>query len=497
MARKKLPYYVQELKRVESDTVESYENLTEVPRIMLAGIDTYDYVIEIAIGLLSIWREQNLDVVPFSVGPSFENLETFRAASANKVYTLDSFYQEESEMAYLLSHYVEGHDLALLIASENYYDSKLPYSASWAMEESSPLGSPADLAYKTNTPVVMVIDLSDLSYSSMAKVEGILEFKADQQIAGFIVTGVKADKAEYAKELLESEFGIPVFASFPSRLTDDKAPSLYSVIPEIAQENWRKNIESITSDLYKYMDLHRLLKLAMRATDLEQDFPDSLFKAQKLIGFNRNRFNLAVARDEAFNAYYQENLDILEEMGANIVYFSPMKDPILPKAVDGIYLGTGNLIKHLAEVSKNESLRIQIRRLAMQGMPILAEGTGAVYLADAYRNRTGVEWPLAGVLPSIVSSNYDTKYEYYCKMTSRRDDLLCKNNFSLRCLLGNEFIFEPNGASYRALIKGIGHQMEAFSTNTIWASQATLHFYASPIAVARFALRCLGENSTI
>lgn len=489
MAKEKVPYYVHAIKQ-DDDLGENIDSYAAVPRIMLASLDTKEFVNKIALGLLNIWNSKDISTVPFSVGPSYENLDKYRAASGRRTYTLDSFYQDESELAYLLTHYTESQDLALLIADENYYDTCLPYSNSWTEQREIPHGSPADLAEKTNTPVLLVVNLSNFSFTSLSKISGILDFRNDQQIAGFILVGDNKYDLEEAADLIESEFDIPVFGCFADKPSNE-GPSLYRVIPQLAKDTWEKNLEDVSQAVIESLDINKILRLARRAQDLDDEFPQDLFQAQKLIGFSNEKFNLAVARDQAFNEYYQENIDILEEMGANIIYFSPLIDPILPSKVDGIYLGSGNIQEYIGQLSKNESLRTQIRRLAGQGMPILAEGAGAIYLAESYVSRQGAVWPLVGVLPTQASNNESKTKRFYAKLNSRREDLLGKSNNTIRCLMSNEYILDPEGASYRALIKGEGHSMKVFSTSTVWASQARLHFYALPSGIAKFALTCM------
>lgn len=491
MAKKDLPYYVRELKIAEDENIDSPDTYADVPRIMLASINCEDEVMKLAMGFLAILSNQNLSAIPFNIGPEYEGLDFLRAASQNPVYTLDSYYQTEDELAYLLTHYTEGHDLGLLVASNDYYNTYTPYTSAWSNNREVPEGSPADLAIKTNTPVVFVLDLENSSFSSLAKLEGLLSFRDDTQISGLILINIDRSEIDDITMMIENEFNMPVFGAIPKDYQVKQSLSLYSEIPEVAQDNWNKTMDNVISLIQENIDLMRILKLARRAHELENDFPESLFKAQKLIGFRDEGFRIAVARDEAFNDYYQENIDLLVDLGAQIQYFSPLRNPILPAGTAGVYLGSGNLLNHLAEISKNESLRKQINKLAMQGMPILAEGSGAVYLAREFETKGGNLWPLVGVLPTTVSEREQVN-NYYAKFTSRRDDLLLPRNQNLKVLMSNKFNFSPNGASYRSLTRGMGHTMEGFSTKTIWASQARMHFYANPVSVARFVLACLG-----
>lgn len=490
----KVPYYVRALKQVEKEKDDNPENFAAVPRIILAGIDTREILVKLALGLLNVWQEQGIETVPFIVGPEYEGLDALRLASNNKAYSLDSYLSSDDVLAYLLTHYTETKDLALIISTEDYYDTHSPYTSAWSSEQEVPEGSAADLAIKTDTPVILVLNFDDFSFTNLSYISGILNFRNDEHVAGLILTGVEEKKAELAKMMVENEFGLPVISVLPDEARSDRGPSLYTGVPELSQDTWEKNLDAATKTVLNYIDSQMILRLSRKATDLGQDFPESLFKAQKLIGFSTKNFRVAVARDEAFNYYYQENLDLLSELGADIYFFSPLHDPSLPSNIDGLYLGSGNLLDYISTASKNITILRQIKNLAKQGIPILAEGTGAAYLAKSFESESGNTWPLVGVLPTKVKQRTEDVHRYYAKLNARRKDLLSEHNQEIRCLLSNEFIFTPSGASYRAFIRGQGHHMAVFSNNIVFASQMNLYFYANPKALAHFVLSCKNER---
>lgn len=494
--REKVPYYVREIRKGQ-DAAEQ-DNFQRCPRIMIACEGQKRGADRVTFGLLGLWRKHNQQPVAFAAGPSYEILQALRQASAFESYSLDSWFHDEQTLAYLLTHYTEGQRVAVIEARDNYFDTRSPLMTSWSdqTQPETPKGSPAELARLTATPVIMVVDASEFSFTQLAALKGLAEFRPAEMIAGFILAGVEDIKYQEIKKQIEAEIGLPVLGCVPAYILQHELPAVAAFVPNLYEEVFGRELEWLTKELHQTLDISAILHLADSAPDLNSDLPQELFKAQRMLGFEQRRYRLGVARDDAFCYYYRENLDLLEEMGADIVYFNPLKDSLLPADLDGMYFGSGKLLDYLAEASHNESMRMHIQRMVQQGVPVLAEGTGAVYLSQAYQTDSGREWPLVGILPTVSQKNPQPTPAYYATMTSRRDDLLCEHGAHLPCLLRNEFQFQPDGASYRTSVRGRGYLMEGFSTASIWASQAQLHFYANPITIARFTQACMKSLQT-
>lgn len=488
---KKVPYYVQEIRKGLPETEQS--ETIACPRIMIAGTGDSASAENVAMGLLAVWEEQGLLPRGFSAGPSYRNLEALRLASGREAYTLDSWFHDEDTLSYLLTHYTEGHRVAVIDAGTAYFDTLSPLMLSWSDPEKpeTPRGSAAELARLTKTPVVMVADAGDFSFTQLACMKGLLDFREGECVAGFILSGLPPERQEEVKRQVEEELELPVFGFISREAAELRFPSLSELLPEMYEEAVYQNLQMLTHELKMRVDTSSLLHLASKAAELDPSLPQALFRAQRFLGFEQRRCRIAVARDRAFSYYYRENLDLLNEMGADLIYFSPLNDPFLPQDIDGIYLGSGPLLDYLAEASNNETMCNSLYRVASAGLPVLAEGAGAVYLSRAFRTESGREWPLAAVLPGVASLNPDASGPYYAKMTSRRDDLVSEHGMAIPCLVSNVYRWQPEGASYRTAIRGKGHVMSGFSTPTIWACEASIHFYAQPMMAARFAVSCL------
>lgn len=493
--RDKVPYYVKEIRK--GQLAAEQDNFENCPRLMIAGAGDSDTSEHVAVGLLAIWEEQQLKPRGFSAGPSYKNLQALRAASGSEAYSLDSWFHDEESLSYLLTHYTEGRRVAVISASQPYFDTMSPLMPAWSEDEpkETPKGSPAELARLTQTPVVMVVDADRFNFTKISFLKGLLDFRENECIAGFILAGLNKDNIEEVRRQIQAELELPVYGFVSATLQEMRFPSISELVPELYAEAVSHNLETLKQELRKSLDLSALLRLAGMAPALDSDLPQKLFNAQRFLGFENRRCRVAVAMDQAFSYYYRENLDLLNEMGVDLVYFSPLEDSRLPGGVDGIYLGGGRLLDYLAEASNNESMRRDIYNLAQDGAAVLAEGSAAVYLSRAYVTESGREWPLVGILPTVSCKNSAPGHLYYAKKTARRDDLLAEHNMQIPCLLGDYFLFSPEGASYRTHIRGVGNVMEGFSTPTVWAAQAQLNFYAQPMTAARFAASCLKRLS--
>lgn len=250
-----------------------------------------------------------------------------------------------------------------------------------------------DVARVTDTPVILILDCRGASLSLAAVLKGFLEYKADHHIKGVILNRISAVLAERIRPLLE-ELGVIVLGYLPeceeARL---ESRHLGLKMPR-EMDSLRKNLNSLAGRIEKTIDLELLLELANTAPPLEIKTGDS---AENPIGESPVR--IGVARDEAFCFYYQENLALMERMGAILIPFSPLHDQELLPSLDGLLLGGGYPELYAAELEANGELRRQIRKLMEKGLPVLAECGGFLYLHDQLEGEDGMFYQMVGSIP--------------------------------------------------------------------------------------------------
>ena len=145
---------------------------------------------------------------------------------------------------------------------------------------------------------------------------------------------------------------------------------------------------------------------------------------------------IAVARDEAFCFLYQDNLDVLGDLGADIAFFSPLHDSALPQGTRGLILPGGYPELYARELSENEPMRQGIRQAIENGMPCLAECGGFLYLHRELEDMEGSFWPMAGALDAKAYRTKKLGRFGYVTLTARTDTTFLPAGESIR---GHEF----------------------------------------------------------
>jgi cobyrinic acid a,c-diamide synthase len=203
------------------------------------------------------------------------------------------------------------------------------------------------------------------------------------------------------------------------------------------------------------------------------------------------RLRIGVAQDEAFSFYYEDNLDLLREQGADIVHFSPVTDQILPPELDGLYLGGGYPELYAKQLSRNTSMLEQIRAFTRSGGHIYAECGGLLYLSQELSTADGSLYPMAGILPLKMAMTNKLVDFGYVTVTFTQDCLLGPRGTAIR---GHSFHYSricsdfEVATSYQVDFSLSGNrQMEGFTSGNVLASYVHLHFEANPAVARHFA----------
>ena len=198
----------------------------------------------------------------------------------------------------------------------------------------------------------------------------------------------------------------------------------------------RERIGRLADQMEKSIAVERVLEVAgmlpLRIENKEKEKAENeSMEAESIAKFPAcqeqkvtSRVRIGVARDEAFCFYYQENLHLLEQMGAELVYFSPLRDKKIPDRVDGLLFGGGYPENYARELAKNAAMRESIRRSIAAGMPFLAECGGFLYLHRTLEGSDGKHWEMAGVYPfDAYRTNRLRRFGYVRLLTSSGQEI--------------------------------------------------------------------------
>lgn len=334
----------------------------------------------IAIGLMSAYKKRGLNVQPFKVGPDFIDPFHHTVAAEKTSHNLDGWMLSKEMNQNLFYSHSKNSDLSIIEGVMGLFD---------GYRGKSEAGSTAQMAKWLGLPVILVIDASAMSRSVAAMVKGYMEYDPELNVCGVILNRVAGEThLQWLKEAIEESLNIRVLGGIPkdqSIYTEERHLGLH--LPSEKKEFQIKKIERIEELVEKCLDLNtlydglNLFERIMIPTKEKTVLP---------------RFRVGVARDQAFCFYYEDNIRVLEEKGAEIVYFSPLKEE-LPLSLDMIYLGGGYPELYAKALSSNQKIIEQIREFGFSGGRIYAECGGLIYLSKAIQGFESEEWPLVGV----------------------------------------------------------------------------------------------------
>ncbi len=342
----------------------------DIPRILIAGDRSSAGKTTISIGIMSVLRDMGYTVQPFKVGLDFIDPSYHTEVTGRYSRNLDGYLMSENAVREVYSHAIKGADIAVIEGVRGLYE---------GLEATSDIGSTAQIAKLLDCPVILAINARSITRSTAALVSGYRSFDPGVNIIGVILNNIGSGRhAEKARTAIETYTGIPVIGVIPRNDSMKISMRHLGLIP--AMEGRRKlpdfdqNLGRIKQIIKEGIDIDRLISFAKGAHVLEK--PDVvIFKA----GSHQNTAKIGVALDEAFNFYYRDNLELLELAGAELVYFSPVKDRILPD-VDGLYIGGGYPELFAGELEENNAMRESIQQASSEGLPIYAECGGLMYL---------------------------------------------------------------------------------------------------------------------
>lgn len=354
----------------------------KVPRILLGAAASGSGKTLITCGLLQALKNRKLQVTSFKCGPDYIDPMFHSRVIGTKSRNLDSFFADEDTVRYLLEKNARDCEISVIEGVMGYYD---------GLAGISPKASAYDVAKITKTPAVLIVNAKEMSLSAAAFIKGFVEYQEDSQIRGVILNQVSSMMYPRLKQIIEEELSIKVYGYVP--VVKDcvlESRHLGLVMPEEIVDLQQKLME-LAEILEKSVDIDGLLELAEHAEELPvQESPVAYHTGRKI--------RIALAKDEAFCFFYQDNLELLEEMGAELVPFSPIHDKKLPEHIDGMLFHGGYPELYAKKLSENKEMLAAVCAAVQTGIPYMAECGGFMYLHQEMEDMEGHSWPMAGVI---------------------------------------------------------------------------------------------------
>lgn len=451
----------------------------KTPRLIIAGTHSGVGKTTLTLGLLAALRRRGLRVQPFKVGPDYIDPGLHRVAAGQTSHNLDSWMGSPEEVRQLFLKRAPENDLSIVEGVMGLFD---------GARGQGETGSTAQVAKLLRAPVVLIFSAKGLARSAAALLNGYRTYDPDLNICGVIANGVSSERhRQIIRETVEGELGIPLLGAIDNRQEIVMPQRHLGLLPAAENNDLHNVLTKLATLVEEQIDLEALLKFARQAPDLEAGAAPPV--AGPFAGVR-----LAVARDEAFNFYYQDSLDFLTELGAAIQYFSPLKDRTLPGDIDGIYIGGGFPEQFLPALAANQSMKEQIRFACRNGMPVYAECGGLMYLCQSICTLSGEQFSGVGLVPARVQMGNRLAALGYVRARPVNPGILGGPGMELK---GHEFHWSTmedlaEQAPAYSLSGGRGREgrTEGYVKDNLLASYVHLHFRYSQEAARNFLAAC-------
>lgn len=412
----------------------------KLPRVMLAAPASGSGKTLITCGILQALMNRKLKTASFKCGPDYIDPMFHRAVIGTPSRNLDTFFTDREMTKYLFARQACKAEISVMEGVMGYYDGVAGITAR---------ASSYDLADATDTPVILVMNIRGMSLSAVPFLKGFLEYKENSHIRGVILNQTSPSMYPELKELIEKELPVKVCGYVPG-VSDCVIESRHlGLVTPGEIKNLRERLQKLAGILEDTLDIDGILALAETASELKCDRPQKLADLLYKRAGNK-KIRIGAARDEAFCFYYEDNLELLQELGAELVFFSPLHDDSLPEGIGGLLFGGGYPELYADGLSKNVRMISSVREMITRGIPYLAECGGFMYLHESMEDMGGKSRDMVGVIPGHARRTDKLGRFGYIELTANRKQVLCGAGDRIR---GHEFHYfdsSNNGDAFHA-----------------------------------------------
>jgi cobyrinic acid a,c-diamide synthase len=442
------------------------------PRLIIAGTTSGVGKTSITCSIIYGLKKKGYSIQPYKVGPDYIDPSYLSAVSGNECRNLDVWLMGKKE---LVKSFVKNSksDISIIEGVMGYYD---------GFSGNSSLSSTYHVATLLRAPVILVLDASKTARSIAATVLGFTKFHRDSRIAGLILNKIGSKKHENLCRQALEPLKIPILGVIPSNSEISMDSRHLGLIP-VQEQNLQKRILIVAKKISESLNIEQLIKLTKSVSQIKK-IPED--KPKKL------KTTIAVALDNSFNFYYQDNIDALRREGAKIKFFSPIHDKKIPNC-DGIYIGGGFPEVLGNSLEKNQKTKRIIKTFAENETPIYAECGGLMYLTKSidYGNK---KFKMVGLFDAETKMTKKMKLNY-TKGTITSNCIISKSSKHLQ---GHEFhyskldsVSNDSKFAYRLDIgDGIKNHKDGLIEYNVLASYGHLYFDNSNYA-KHFVENCL------
>lgn len=434
-------------------------------RIMIAGTNSGCGKTTVTCAVLQALVNRKINVSSFKCGPDYIDPMFHKTVIGTAAYNLDTYLMSNDTVNYLLNK--NSGDIAVIEGVMGFYDG-------FSFTEK---GSTHELSEITDTDVILVVNCRGMSLSAMALVKGFKEFRKNN-IKGFIFNNLSEKLYGNLSEECRKIGLIPL--GFLPNIKDVQISSRHLGLVTAGEIDGIKDKMNLLADYAeKYIDIDKILEIS------END-RDTKFTSLEIT--KKHNVKIAVAYDRAFCFYYEDNLNLLSEMGAEIVKFSPLENESVPQC-DGLILGGGYPELYADILEKNTGTLNSVKECVESGVPCIAECGGFMYLHEIMEDSDKNEHGMVGIIKGTCRKTDRSQRFGYMEMTANRDNILCKKGDKIRAREFHYFDSDCNGNGFTAVKND--RQWECVNVDkNLFAGFPHLHFFANINFAENFMKSC-------
>ncbi len=398
-----------------------------MPRLLISALRGGSGKTILSVGIIAAWVDSGMRVIPFKKGPDYIDAGWLALAAGRSCFNLDTFLIPPETVRQSFFRRAAAGDVSVIEGNRGLYDGI-------DLEGSTSTG---ELAKLIEAPVVLALDATKTTRTLAAVVVGCCQFDPSVPIGGVILNRVAGARHEsILTKSIEHHCGLPVLGAVP-KLDAEDFPERHMGLVPTAEHGWARDSAAAAAEMARtHLDLEALWAMAKNSSPPAEpaNYAEGPALKNGPKGADAELPVIGVIRDSAFQFYYPENIEALEDAGAEVVFFSPLAADALPQ-IDGLYIGGGFPETHAAALAGNGGFRRQLKERIEDGLPVYAECGGLMYLGEKLVLAEG-EFPMTGALPVVYGFSRKPQGHGYTMFSADRKNPFYPVGTRLR---GHEF----------------------------------------------------------
>lgn len=442
----------------------------KISRILISAFSSGSGKTSFTMGLLRLLQRKGVKVSSYKCGPDYIDTMFHSKALGIPSRNIDLFLSDENTVKNLIA---DSENFAVIEGVMGFYDGI-------AFTDTA---SASHISSVTDTPCLLIVDVKGKSATLKALLSGIIHYRKNN-IKGIILNRISKALYPVYKNMIEAELPVQVFGYMPE-LQDCTLKSRHlGLVTAEEMADINDIIDKIADELEKSIDIESILKTAENAPNIHYEQNEI-----NLIG----RCRIGIAYDKAFCFHYADNIRVLEKMGAEIVYFSPLEDKELPENLDGIIFYGGYPELYLEKLSANKSFISDLKKVYNNKIPLIAECGGFMYISQSIDN---VE--MASLIKGRCSMTDKLQNFGYVNITAHKDSMLFKKGESIPA---HEFHYSIIDEQYSDCImrkpKSTRSWQGVYLSDHVYAGYPHLYFLSNLKIAERFIIKAIHYNRAI